>query len=122
MIPYRIRLANCVFHARHGAFSEEERLGQRFHVDVAVDVSPSRAPLNDDLADGVDYGRVFSVVESIVTGTRRDLIEALAHDVCCAVLKLDERIAACETVMRKPAVPIAGILDHAEVTVRVERS
>ncbi len=113
---YVIRLKNCAFFARHGLHPEEERLGQRFYVDAELTVRP-RQPLEEDSIDGtVDYGAVFAEIERIVTGTRRRLIETLAQDVAQA---LCARFAGLERVVitiRKPGAPIAGVLDHVEVT------
>ena len=82
---YLIRMKNCAFFARHGVLDEEETLGQRFYVDAALTVEPGRA-LEDDSIDGtVDYGVAFQVIEKIITGERRFLIEALALEVAKAL-------------------------------------
>ena len=118
---YEIRLTNCAFHARHGVLPEEAELGQRFYVDAELLVGSRTALRSDAVEDTVHYGEVFQTVERIVTGTRRKLIEALAHDVTTALLKQFALVEEVEIVVRKPSVPIDGILDHAEVRVRTRR-
>ena len=114
---YTIRMKNCAFFARHGVLDEEEALGQRFYVDATLSVSPER-PLDEDAIDGtVDYGVAFGVIEMIVTGRRRFLIEALALDVAKALCKRFPQIVRAEITVRKPNAPVAGVLDHVEVTV-----
>ena len=120
-MTYTIRLANCTFHAHHGVLQEEATLGQRFHVDVAMEVAGTAALVTDEVSGTVHYGEAFALVERIVTRTRRNLIEALANDVCVALLEAFESIEGLEVTVRKPSVPIAGILDHASVTVRRTR-
>ena len=78
---YQIRMKNCAFFARHGVFDEEEMLGQRFYVDAVLSVDPGRALEDDSIQGTVDYGVAFQVIEKIVTGERRFLIEALALEV-----------------------------------------
>ena len=120
---YEITLANCCFHAHHGVLAEETALGQRFHLDVVLAVEVPREALERDEVEGtVHYGEAFALVERIVTTTRRDLIETLALDVCRELLRTFPPIAAATVTVRKPAVPIAGILDHAGVTVSLDRS
>jgi len=114
---YQIRLKNCAFFARHGVFDEEEMLGQRFYVDAALTVDPGRALENDSIEGTVDYGVAFQVIEKIITGERRFLIEALALEVAKALTSRFPQITRAEITVRKPNAPVPGVLDHVEVTV-----
>ena len=120
-MQFTIRLENCAFFARHGVYSEEERLGQRFFVDAILRVEAGEGLSNDDIAGTVDYGVAFSVIEEIVTGTRRYLIEALALDIAKAMLKSFASVQDVEITIRKPNAPVQGILDHVEVCVALSR-
>lgn len=82
---YVIRLKNCAFFARHGVLDEEEALGQRFYVDASLTVEPGRALVDDAIGETVNYGVAFTVIEEIITGHRRFLIEALALEVAKAL-------------------------------------
>jgi dihydroneopterin aldolase len=114
---YVIRMKNCAFFARHGVHDAEEMLGQRFYVDAVLTVDPGTA-LEDDRIDGtVDYGVAFSLIEKIITGKRRFLIEALAMDVARALVARYPQIARAEITVRKPNAPVPGVLDHVEVSV-----
>lgn len=116
-MTYTIRMANCAFFARHGVHDEEEMLGQRFYVDAVLTVDPGNA-LEDDLIDGtVDYGVAFKVIEDIITGKRRFLIEAIALEVAKALCKRFPQIVSAQITVRKPNAPVAGVLDHVEVIV-----
>ena len=114
---YAIRMKNCAFFARHGVHDAEETLGQRFYVDALLTVDPGDALETDSIADTVDYGVAFGVIEKIVTGKRRFLIEALALDVARALVARYPQIALAEITIRKPNAPVPGVLDHVEVTV-----
>ena len=120
-MTYTIRLVNCAFFARHGALPEEERLGQRFFVDVELAIE-GEGPQTDRVEDTVHYGEVFALVERTVTATRRDLIEALALDVADGVLASFPSVRSVSVTVRKPSVPIHGILDHVSATVTRERA
>lgn len=114
---YVIRMKNCAFFARHGVLDEEETLGQRFYVDAALSVDPGNALEDDSIAGTVDYGVAFQVIERIVTGERRFLIEALALEVARALTERFPQIVSAEITVRKPNAPVPGVLDHVEVTV-----
>jgi len=114
---YLIRMKNCAFFARHGVHDEEEMLGQRFYVDAALTVDPGQALEEDSLESTVDYGAAFGVIERIVTGERRFLIEALALRIAKALTGRFPQIKRAEITVRKPNAPVPGVLDHVEVTV-----
>jgi dihydroneopterin aldolase len=114
---YRIEMKNCAFFARHGVLKEEEVLGQRFYVDAVLDVEEGTALETDEIDDTVHYGIAFEVIEEIVTGTRRRLIEALARDIGKALIARFPQIRQAEITVRKPSAPIRGILDHVQVSV-----
>lgn len=117
MSTYRITLKNCAFYARHGVLKEESVLGQRFFVDAELDVPVGAALTNDELDATMHYGHAFSVIEQVVTQTRRALIEALANDIALALCQKFPMIERAAITVRKPSVPIPGILDYVEVRV-----
>jgi len=114
---YLIRIKNCAFFARHGVFDAEETLGQRFYVDAELTVDPGDALERDSIENTVDYGVAFSVIEEIITGQRRFLIEALALEVGKALTARYSQIKRAAITIRKPNAPVRGVLDHVEVTV-----
>jgi 7,8-dihydroneopterin aldolase/epimerase/oxygenase len=114
---YVIRMKNCAFFARHGVLDEEEKLGQRFYVDAALTVDPGSALVDDSINDTVNYGIAFAVIEKIITGQRRFLIEALALEVARALTARFPQIKRAEITVRKPNAPVPGVLDCVEVTV-----
>ena len=118
MPTYTITLKNCAFYARHGAFEQEASLGQRFFIDVVLEVDAGAALETDEVEKTVHYGHAYDIVERIVTGSRRNLIEALANDIAKALCAWSPLIRQADITVRKPSVPIAGILDYAEVRVR----
>ncbi len=121
-MQFKIRLVNCAFFARHGVYSEEEKLGQRFFVDATLNVNGANGIANDDIEGTVDYGVAFQVIEKIVTGTRRYLIEALALDLAKELLGKFESVDHVKITIRKPNAPVQGILDHVEVTLEKSRN
>ena len=114
---YTITLKNCAFFARHGLFESEENLGQRFFVDIVLNVEANTALTEDDESDVVDYGAVYGSVTRIVTSERFRLIEALAWRIGSVLCEEFPAVRHARITVRKPSVPIEGVLDYAEVTV-----
>lgn len=106
--------------AYHGVLSEERTLGQRFLVDLEVDADLRAAGERDELAQTVDYARLYRVVRAAFEGPPCKLLEAASERVARAALNADPRIARVRVQVRKPAAPIQGaILSYAAV--RIER-
>ena len=117
MSTYKITLKNCAFFARHGVYNEEETLGQRFFVDAILDVDAGTALDKDEIEGTVDYGTAFKVIEEIITGERRFLIESLAQEVARAICREFPMVTKADITIRKPNAPVQGVLDYVEVTV-----
>ena len=115
----RIVLTNMVFPGRHGVGDLERASAQPFEVDVEVVRDLAAAAQADDLALTIDYGEVFRICRAVVEGPSRRLIETLAEEIAARVLELGPEPGADEVTVRvrKPAVPLAGQLDHAGVEI-----
>lgn len=114
---YTITLKNCAFFARHGVMDEEEVLGQRFFVDAELDIEPAGPLEHDRIETTVDYGVAFNVIEKIITGRRRYLIETLALEVAQGLSAQFPQIRRAHITVRKPNAPITGMLDYVQVSV-----
>ena len=117
MTTYTITLKNCAFFGRHGVLDQENTLGQRFFVDAAMEVEAGDALETDLVEQTVDYGLAFALIERVVTGQQRKLIETLAFDIAKALCARFAQIRHVEITVRKPSAPVQGVLDHAEVRV-----
>ena len=117
----RIFLANMAFFAHHGVAPQEQRLGQRFFVDVDCFLDVRPASETDDYRRTVCYAAVHETVSAVVTGEPAKLIETLAERIAAAVLERFEALNAVRVTIRKPSAPVAGVLDHAGVEIMRRR-
>ena len=103
-----IRLTGMSFYGYHGVRPEERALGQRFVVDVRLELPLWPAGRSDDLAESVDYGLVWHAVQAVVEGPPVKLIERLAEQVAATLLAQFDRVARVTVRVQKPWAPIAG--------------
>ena len=100
---------------RHGVHDTERELGQRFVVDLDLELSRLAAVRSDDLADTVDYAALAQAVAAIVTGPPVRLLERLAGLI--ADRALTEAGARAVTVtVRKPHVALPQVVSETSVT------
>jgi len=114
--PCRVALRGLEAFGRHGALPAERELGQRFVVDVALDLPDCPAAETDDLADTVDYGELAGAVAAIVEGPPVALLERLAGLIAERALA-DPRVETAEVTVRKPHVALPQPVTEASVTV-----
>ncbi|MCO5090716.1 dihydroneopterin aldolase [Bosea sp. (in: a-proteobacteria)] len=106
----RILIEKLDIYAYHGFFSEEEKLGQRFLLDLVLYVDLRAAAASDRLSDTLDYGRAVAIVTEAFTARRYHLLEGAARAVAMAVLDAFPLVAGVEVTLRKPAPPIPATL------------
>jgi 7,8-dihydroneopterin aldolase/epimerase/oxygenase len=109
------------FYAYHGAFPEENRLGQRFYVDLELGLDLAPAGQTDDLDQTVDYAKVYETVKETVESHTFALVETLAERIASRLL---ESFPLEEVMVRvtKPDPPIPGHYESVGVEIRRTRT
>lgn len=112
----KIIIQGIVFYGYHGLTLAEQELGQKFLVDVELHLDLRPAGISEHLVDTINYKEVYDLVKWIEQKKKYRLIETLASDIAQAIL---DKTQTVEVVVRvkKPQVPIAGIVDYVAVEV-----
>ncbi len=108
----KIELIAIELHGYHGALEWERERGQRFLVDVELDVGERGS--SDRLEDAVDYRDVVACVREISDATAYTLLEGLATALAGA---LHERfgVSRARVRVRKPEVVLDPPVEFAAV-------
>lgn len=115
-----ILLRAMEFEGRHGVSEEERADLQVIELDLTAQLDLSAAGTTDDLAQTVNYARLFELCRAQVEDHSYHLLEAIGESICRDVLAFDARIERVTVEVRKPGVPIDGVLENAAI--RLERS
>lgn len=116
-----IQIAGLVLFARHGVNKAEQQLGQRFILDLELDIDLAAAAKSDSLVDTVDYGEVVAIVEAAFRDKHFYLIEASAAHVAGAVLAHFSKVSSVRVTVRKPSAPVPAAIDYVAATVTRKR-
>jgi dihydroneopterin aldolase len=111
-----VGLHGAEFFARHGFYPEEQLLGCRFLVDVSVEFAPADELKKDNLANTVDYEKLYQLVYHQMQHPRK-LIETLGHAIIEDIKKEYPDIDNAEVKIRKLNPPMHGVVDHTSVTI-----
>jgi dihydroneopterin aldolase len=116
-----IELVDLVLFGHHGYLEAERRLGQRFLVDLWVEVDDAAAS-SDDIDQTVDYRQLAELVREVFSGPERLLLEALAGAVVDGVIERFPSVKGVRVRVRKPDVVLDPPVEHAAVIVERSRA
>jgi 7,8-dihydroneopterin aldolase/epimerase/oxygenase len=116
----RIFVTGLLIHAHHGVMEHEEKVGQRFIIDLEMSLDLSAASRSDKLADTVSYSTVVETATAAFTSRNYRLVEAAAASIADAILARFARVTSVQVTVHKPHAPMATIFGDVGVT--LERS
>jgi len=112
----KIRISNIQLFAYHGVAPEEQKLGQKFEIDVELKFQNFQTGHSDDLSKTVDYSLVYHIVKSEFLKEKFKLLETVAEKISSELLKL--KFAELVLIkIRKPNAPINGQFDFVEIEI-----
>ena len=112
----KIKISNIKIFAFHGVADEEQKLGQKFEIDVELSSNEIQAGISDDLSKTIDYSSVYGTVENIFTNEKYKLVETPAEKIAIELLNL-KFVDSVRLKVRKPNAPINGQFDFVEIEI-----
>ncbi|WP_038028460.1 dihydroneopterin aldolase [Thermonema rossianum] len=116
-----ISLENMEFFAYHGFYDEEQKIGNKYSVDLRVWVDFHRAAVEDQLRYTVNYEKLYRLVAEVM-GTPTRLLEHLARRIADEVLRHFEGVEKVEVSVAKHNPPIGGVCAKARVRLVLDRA
>jgi 7,8-dihydroneopterin aldolase/epimerase/oxygenase len=104
-MPDWIRLKDIVCYGYTGVLPEERTLGQRFVIDVDLQVDLQQAGGADRLEETVNYVELLAAIRTTVANESFYLIEALAETLASEIKK-HEKVQQVRVQVCKPQPPI----------------
>lgn len=117
----KILLNALQFYGFHGLMPEENKLGQRFQIDIELFVNLQKAGQTDNMHDSIHYGHAYEVVQKVVEGEAKNLIEAVAETIAGELLGAFDLLSACTVKVTKPDPPIPGHYQSVAVEIHREK-
>ena len=116
----KISIKGLEIFANHGVFPEENKLGQKFVINVALYVDTRSAGLTDDLEQSVNYGTVCHQINDFLTANTYKLIERCAEELATHLLVSNPLVQEIDVEIEKPGAPIGLPLET--VSVKIHRA
>lgn len=112
---YRIDLKDMEFRAYHGCYDLEQRVGNRFRVQLTIWTELGEVAERDDVTLAVNYLEVYGCVREVMGQTQRT-IECVAQNIIRALKSRYPAIEQVSCTVAKLAPPLGGKLREVSVT------
>jgi len=110
-----IEIEGMEFYAYHGHFAEEQIVGNRFVVDVALFTDCSKAAKSDDLDDALNYQSVYQSVNEEMQ-IKSHLLENVAGRILNRLYEDFKSIEKAKVKISKLCPPMGGQIEKVSVT------
>jgi len=110
-----IALEGLEFFAFHGYYDEEQKIGNKYGVDLHLKTDLFAAGASDKLAETVNYEVLYRIVREEMARPAR-LLEHLAHRILDRVLGEFGQVRQARVSVAKFNPPVGGICLRARVT------
>ena len=112
----KIELIGLEFFAYHGVYSEEQKAGNNFVVNLSVEGEFDKAVQNDDLEGTIDYEKLYAVIADEMQ-IRSKLLEHVAGRILNRIIKGHPEIKEIRIAIEKLNPPINGICRATRVSI-----
>jgi len=109
-----IALEGIEFFAYHGYSDEEQKVGNKYSVDIYIRTDLSRAGLTDHLADTIDYEQLYLEALEIMKGRFR-LLEHVASRIIGRIRQRYPTVEQITVRVSKFNPPIGGVCQRSSV-------
>ncbi len=82
-----IELEKMEFYAFHGCYKEEQRVGNKFIVNISIETNISTARISDNIQDTINYVKIYNAVKDemkqnshLLEHVAGRIIDRLLHD------------------------------------------
>lgn len=112
-----IALEGLEFFAYHGFYDEEQKIGNKYAVDIIVYADFSEAARRDRLSATVNYEELYQITAAVMQRPAR-LLEHIAHNLITDIKKRYPVVDSVEVSVSKFNPPIGGVCHRARITLR----
>jgi len=106
------------FYGYHGYYSEENKLGNHYVVDL--EVSTNFEAIEDRLEGTINYEVLYKLTEKVMTEPFK-LLETLAYKIAQAIIKEFKQAESVHIVIKKKQPPIGALCDYAAVDLTIDK-
>lgn len=104
------------FYAFHGHYQEEQIVGNRFLVDLDIEIDMSKPAESDQLEDALNYQTAYRLVKNEMKRHKSNLLENIGKRILDALYDQFDGIREVTVKIRKMNPPMGGPIKCVSVT------
>lgn len=108
------------FFAHHGYYQEEQKIGNKFAVDITVVTDLSDAAEHDVLEETINYESLYKIIRHVMSEPTK-LLEHLGKRIIDTVFEEFQQVSSVEVKVSKYNPPVGGICQRASVSLKENR-
>ena len=112
-----IELIDLEFFAYHGFYDEEQKVGNKYSVDIKLETDLINARKSDKLNDTINYEDLYKITKDIMKVSTR-LLEHIAQKIITEIGSRFPQIKSCEVSVSKYNPPVGGVCKKAKITIK----
>jgi len=116
----QVALEGMEFFAYHGYYDEEQKLGNRYSVDLYVKADLHAAAASDELQSTINYVVLYQLVAEEMQ-LRARLLEHVGHRILDRVLAEFPAVRSAKVRVSKHNPPFGGVCRRSAVTLKRKR-
>ncbi|AMM51496.1 dihydroneopterin aldolase [Rufibacter sp. DG15C] len=117
----QVALEGMEFFAFHGFSDEEQKIGNRYGVDISIETDLKAAAISDNLHDTVNYVTLYQLVQQEMATPAR-LLEHVGHRIMERVFQEFPFVELAKVSVSKFNPPLGGICYKSKVTLERKRN
>lgn len=114
----KIKIKDLEIYGHHGVLKEENKLGQKFLIDIVLWMNTKEAGKTDDLKKSVNYAEIAHFVKEFMETHTLCLIETVAERIASEILMEFSLVKKIKIEVKKPWAPILLPLDTVSVEIK----
>ncbi len=112
-----ITLEGLEFFSYHGYYDEEQKIGNKYSVDIVVTANFDEAAQRDRLSATVNYEHLYQITKDVMQQPAR-LLEHLAYGIIRGIRQQYPNLEGVEVSVSKFNPPIGGVCHRARITLK----
>jgi dihydroneopterin aldolase len=120
LLEGKVSLIGLEFFAYHGYYNEEQKIGNKYVVNLTVHADLSMPSSSDQLNETINYEVLYALVKECMLEKSR-LLEHVAFRIGKAVFSRFQSVQTIQLSVSKLNPPIGGISERAEVELTLQR-
>lgn len=112
-----VSLEGIEIFAYHGTSDEEQKIGNKFSIDVTIQTDFLEAARLDRLRDTVNYEVIYKVVTEVMSKPSR-LLEHIAYNIIESLRATYPKVESIEVSVSKFNPPVGGVCARSRITMK----